>query len=54
MTEDDPLDPPKSHEEVADHYRMRMDDTLTRAFIAALYWRARAEYWRAKCREAQP
>jgi hypothetical protein len=37
---------PQSHQAVADEMNLDMRDPFTRVIVAALYWRAVAEYWR--------
>jgi hypothetical protein len=40
--------PCKTHQELADLLRLSMDDPFTRVCIAAMYWRDKADYWKAR------
>ena len=44
-------DTPTSHQALADELHMDISDPFTRVFVAALYWRERADYWRQKAKE---
>jgi hypothetical protein len=37
----------RTHQDVADDLSLDTGNTFTRMFVAALYWRERAEHWRA-------
>ena len=39
---------PKSHESLAEELGMDTRDPFTRMFVAALYWRAVAEYFKER------
>lgn len=45
------MDNKRTQEALADELLMDMSDPFTRVFVAALYWRERADYWRALLRE---
>ena len=42
---------PESHQALADELHMDTRDPYTRLFVAALYWRAVADYYRSKAQE---
>ena len=42
---------PKSQQALAEELHMDMRDTFTRMFVAAMYWREVADYYRALLRD---
>ena len=45
------MNKPKSQQALAEELHMDMRDTFTRMFVAAMYWREVADYYRALLRE---
>ena len=42
---------PKSHEALAEELHMETRDPFTRMFVAALYWREVALYWKERAND---